>query len=202
MQKTASKKTSSKKRDSIIKSALSAFLELGYGGTTMDEVVKRAGGSKASIYKHFKNKEDLFATVIDELVRHRLHNELNPDDPPDKALLEYAESRLKVVFNKKHIALRRLVIGEGARFPKIARLYYEHGPGLSIKQLEIYLKTENSRGSLRVADAHGAAIVFTGMLMHYIYLRTLFSVSAVPASAQLKQHARKVVDTFLEAYHG
>ncbi len=168
----------------------------------MDEVVKRAGGSKASIYKHFKNKEDLFATVIDELVRHRLHNELNPDDPPDKALLEYAESRLKVVFNKKHIALRRLVIGEGARFPKIARLYYEHGPGLSIKQLEIYLKTENSRGSLKVADAHGAAIVFTGMLMHYIYLRTLFSVSAVPASAQLKEHARKVVDTFLEAYHG
>ena len=202
MQKTASKKTSSKKRDSIVKSALSAFLELGYGGTTMDEVVKRAGGSKASIYKHFKNKEDLFATVIDELVRHRLHNELNPDDPPDKALLEYAESRLKVVFNKKHIALRRLVIGEGARFPKIARLYYEHGPGLSIKQLEIYLKTENSRGSLKVADAHGAAIVFTGMLMHYIYLRTLFSVSAVPASAQLKEHARKVVDTFLEAYHG
>ena len=202
MQKTASKKTSSKKRDSIIKSALSAFLELGYGGTTMDEVVKRAGGSKASIYKHFKNKEELFATVIDELVRHRLHNELNPDDPPDKALLEYAESRLKVVFNKKHIALRRLVIGEGARFPKIARLYYEHGPGLSIKQLEIYLKTENSRGSLKVADAHGAAIVFTGMLMHYIYLRTLFSVSAVPASAQLKEHARKVVDTFLEAYHG
>ncbi len=202
MQKTASKKTSSKKRDSIIKSALSAFLELGYGGTTMDEVVKRAGGSKASIYKHFKNKEDLFATVIDELVRHRLHNELNPDDPPDKALLEYAESRLKVVFNKKHIALRRLVIGEGARFPKIARMYYEHGPGLSIKQLEIYLKTENSRGSLKVADAHGAAIVFTGMLMHYIYLRTLFSVSAVPASAQLKEHARKVVDTFLEAHHG
>ena len=202
MQKTASKKTSSKKRDSIIKSALSAFLELGYGGTTMDEVVKRAGGSKASIYKHFKNKEDLFATVIDELVRHRLQNELNPDDPPDKALLEYAESRLKVVFNKKHIALRRLVIGEGARFPKIARMYYEHGPGLSIKQLEIYLKTENSRGSLKVADAHGAAIVFTGMLMHYIYLRTLFSVSAVPASAQLKEHARKVVDTFLEAYHG
>ena len=202
MQKTASKKTSSKKRDSIIKSALSAFLELGYGGTTMDEVVKRAGGSKASIYKHFKNKEYLFATVIDELVRHRLQNELNPDDPPDKALLEYAESRLKVVFNKKHIALRRLVIGEGARFPKIARMYYEYGPGLSIKQLEIYLKTENSRGSLKVADAHGAAIVFTGMLMHYIYLRTLFSVSAVPASAQLKEHARKVVDTFLEAYHG
>jgi AcrR family transcriptional regulator len=186
MQKKVSKKTKVKKRDSIIESALSAFLELGYGGTTMDEVVKRAGGSKASIYKHFKNKEDLFATVADELVRHRLPDQLNPDDPPKKALLEYAESRLKVVFTKKHIAW----------------MYYEHGPGLSISQLENYLKTENSRGSLKVKDPHGSAILFTGMLIHYMYLRTLFSVSAVPTGAQLKAHAKLVVDTFLEAHKG
>lgn len=200
MQKKTARKTNSKKRDSIIESALSAFLELGYGGTTMDEVVKRAGGSKASIYKHFKNKEDLFATVVDDLVRHRLTNELNPEDPPEQALLEYAESRLKVVFTKKHIALRRLVIGEGARFPKIAKMYYEHGPGLSIKQLELYLKAENARGSLKIAEPQSAAILFTGMLMHYMYLRTLFSISAVPGNAQLKEHARKVVDTFLAAH--
>jgi len=200
MNNRTGRKSSSKKRDTILESALSAFLELGYGGTTMDEIVKRAGGSKASIYKHFKNKQDLFATVVDELVRHRLRNELNPDDPPGKALLEYAESRLKVVFSKKHIALRRLVIGEGARFPKIARTYYEHGPAQSIRQLEKYLETEDARGSLRVDDPHYAARFFTGMLMHYIYLRTLFSVSAVPSSAQLKAHAGRVVDTFLELY--
>ena len=167
----------------------------------MDEVVKRAGGSKASIYKHFKNKEDLFATVVDKLVRHRLRDELNPEAPPEKALLEYAESRLKVVFTKKHIALRRLVIGEGARLPKIARTYYEHGPALSIKQLEQYLKIENSRGSLKIDDAHLAATMFAGMLMHYMYLRTLFSVSAAPSSKQLKEHAQKVVDIFLAVYH-
>ena len=200
MPKSLPKKTSSKKRESIIESALSAFLELGYDGTTMDEVVKRAGGSKASIYKHFKNKEDLFATVIDELVRHRLTNELNLEDPPEKALLEYAKSRLKVVFTKKHIALRRLIIGEGSRISRIARMYYEHGPGLSIKQLEKYLQAENDRGSLKVEDAHASAAIFTGMLMHYMYLRTLYSVSAVPSAAQMNTHAEKVVDTFLAAH--
>ena len=117
-------------------------MELGYGDTTIDEIVKRAGGSKATIYKHFKNKEELFSTVVDELVRHRPTGELNPDEPPRKALLDYAESRLKVVFTKEHIALRRLVIGEGSRFPKIAKLYYDHGPGLSRKQLEDYFKEE------------------------------------------------------------
>jgi len=200
MKKTKLRKTGVSKRDSIIESALSAFLEFGYGGTTIDEIVKRAGGSKASIYKHFKNKEQLFATVVDELVRVRLTDELNPDDPPEKALMEYAESRLKIVFTKKHIALRRLVIGEATRFPEIARMYYEHGPAISIKQLEQYLDAENSRGSLKIDDAHGAAIMFTGMLIHFIYLRTLFAVSTAPSRHQLKEHAQKAVGTFLAAY--
>jgi TetR/AcrR family transcriptional regulator, mexJK operon transcriptional repressor len=200
MPKSLSKKTSSKKRESIIKSALSAFLELGYSGTTMDEVVKRAGGSKASIYKHFKNKEDLFATVVDEMVRYRLPDELNLDDPPKQALLEYAESRLQVVFTRKHVALRRLIIGEGARISKIARMYYEHGPGLSITQLEKYLQAENARGSLKVKDPHASAAMFIGMLIHNMYLRSLFSVSAVPSTAQMKAQAKKVVDTFLVAH--
>lgn len=200
MKKDTNRKIIISKRDSIIESALSAFLEYGYGGTTMDEIVKRAGGSKASIYKHFKNKEELFTTVVDELVRHRLTDELNPDDPPGKALLEYAESRLKVVFSRKHIALRRLVIGEGARFPKIALMYYEHGPAMSLKQLEQYLAIENTKGSLKIDDPHGAAIMFTGMLIHFMYLRTLFSVSASPSPSQLKEHAQLSVNTFLAAY--
>ncbi len=200
MQKTKKKKAGLSKRESIIESALSAFLEFGFGGTTMDEVVNRAGGSKASIYKHFKNKEDLFATVVDELVRHSLINELNPEDPPEKALLEYAESRLKVVFTKKHIALRRLVIGEGARFPKIARMYYEHGPALSINLLEQYLKNAVTQGSLKIDDPHSAATGFTGMLMHFMYLRTLFTISTGPNNSQIKEHARKTVDTFLAAH--
>lgn len=195
------KKVNSKsKRESIIEAALSAFLEFGYGSTTIDEIVKRAGGSKASIYKHFRDKEELFATVVDELVRHRLPNELNPDDPPEKALLEYAESRLLVVFTKQHIALRRLVIGEATRFPKIARMYYEHGPGLSMQQLENYLINEHKRGRLKVADAHSASLMFTGMLIHYMYLQTLFTMTSVPTRSVLKVQARLVVDMFLAAH--
>jgi TetR/AcrR family transcriptional regulator, mexJK operon transcriptional repressor len=200
MKKTSKKKIGLSKRESIIESALSAFLELGFGGTTMDEVVKRAGGSKASIYKHFKNKEDLFATVVDELVRHPLTNELNPDAPPETALQEYAESRLKVVFTKKHIALRRLIIAEANRFPKIARVYYEHGPASSIKQLEQYFFIENERGVLKVIDPHSAAISFTGMLMHYMFSRTLYNISAGPTNSQIKEHALRTVSIFLAAH--
>ena len=194
-------KASSRKRDAIVNSALEVFLELGYGDTTIDEIVKRAGGSKATIYKYFKNKEELFATVVDELVRHSPTGELNPDDSPRDALLAYAESRLNQVFTKEHIALRRLVIGEGSRFPNIAKMYYNHGPGLSHKQLEKCFKEEKTRRNIKIEDANLAATIFQSMLMHSMYLRTLFTAHGQLTRKELKQHANTVVDNFLHFYH-
>lgn len=200
MKTNGSMTISSKKRDGILRASLEVFLELGYGDTTIDEIVKRAGGSKATVYKHFKNKEDLFTTVVDELVRHRPTGELNPDEAPGTALLDYAESRLKVVTTKEHIALRRLVIGEGARFPKIAKLYYDHGPGLSHKQLENYFKEEKKRGTLKIDNPKTAATLFQGGLMHAMYLRTLFTQSGQPSAKQIKEHAKLIVDEFMMLY--
>ncbi|MFQ5659423.1 MAG: TetR/AcrR family transcriptional regulator [Gammaproteobacteria bacterium] len=188
------------KRDSIIDAALSAFFELGYGGTTIDEIVKRAGGSKASIYKYFSGKEEMFATVVDKIVKHHAVDALNADEAPEKALVAYAESRLRVVFSEQHIALRRLVIGEGVRFPKIANTYYSHGPELSRKQLERYFREQHERGILRIDDARTAAEMFQGMLIHSMYLRTLFTLSRRIPARQLRQQARKVVGKFLQLY--
>jgi TetR/AcrR family transcriptional repressor of mexJK operon len=200
-EKLATKRSlSSTKREGIVDAALSAFLEMGYGAASMDEIVRRAGGSKATIYKNFKNKEELFATVVDKLVRHSFGEELIPDEPPEKALLAYAERRLKVVLAEDHNALRRLVIAEGKRFPKIAETYYSHGPALSHKQLTAYFREEKKRGALNIDDPATAAEMFRAMLMHSPYLRALLRPGQQLTATQIKQHARKVVRTFLRLY--
>ena len=196
----AKHKNLSKKRDSIIDAALSAFLDLGYGDTTIDEIIKRAGGSKATVYRYFKNKEDLFATVVDKVVRHRPVEELDHDSAPEQALLKFAGMRLKIVFGKQHIALRRLVIGEATKFPNIARMYYSHGPELSQKQLAAYFQGQARLGRLSITDPQVAAEIFKSMLMHSLYLKSLFvSVSQIPTK-QLNQHAKTVVHEFLQLY--
>lgn len=198
--KKSNDKSLSKKRDCIIDASLSAFLDLGYGDTTIDEIIKRAGGSKATVYKYFKNKEDLFATVVDKVVRHRPVEELDNDSAPEQALLRFSEMRLKIVFGKKHIALRRLVIGEATKFPTIARMYYNHGPELSQKQLASYFQEQTRRGRLSITDPEVAADIFKSMLMHSLYLKSLFvSVSQIPAK-QLNQHAKTVVHEFLQLH--
>ncbi len=198
--KVRKEQAASRTRERFIDSALAVFLESGYGGTTIDAIVDRAGGSKATIYKHFKNKEELFAVVIDKLVQHHPVEDLNPDEPPEDALLSYAEDRLKVVFAPEHNALRRLVIGEGGRFANIAQVYYTHGPGRSRKQLEEYFQEQQKRGTLSIDNPLTAADIFQALLMHRFYQVTLYSVAPRIATKELKQHAQMAVDKFLQLY--
>jgi AcrR family transcriptional regulator len=52
----------------IAQAAKTVFAERGYQGATLDEIAQRAGMSKATIYLYYKNKDDLFLHVVEELV--------------------------------------------------------------------------------------------------------------------------------------
>jgi AcrR family transcriptional regulator len=53
---------------SIAQVAKTVFAERGYQGATLDEIAQRAGMSKATIYIYYKNKDDLFIQVVEELI--------------------------------------------------------------------------------------------------------------------------------------
>lgn len=54
-----------KRRAQLIDVAMDVFAQTGYAQTTMDEIAQRAAVSKPVLYQHFKNKRDLFFTLID-----------------------------------------------------------------------------------------------------------------------------------------
>src|SRR5258705_13319419 len=54
------------RRSQILDAAVEVFLENGYGGATIDLVVGRAGGSKATVYSFFGGKDGLFAAIVEE----------------------------------------------------------------------------------------------------------------------------------------
>ncbi|AQS54617.1 TetR/AcrR family transcriptional regulator [Novibacillus thermophilus] len=55
-----------KKRDFILEKAKELFIQKGYAGTSMEDLVQYSGVSKGSIYYHFDSKEDLFLNVIEK----------------------------------------------------------------------------------------------------------------------------------------
>ena len=50
--------------DEIKKSALENFVLKGYEATTLDDIVKNIGIKKQSIYSYFKNKKEIFLSVM------------------------------------------------------------------------------------------------------------------------------------------
>ena len=46
-------------------SATELFLEKGYDAVSLDDIVNHAGGSKASLYKYFGNKDGLFKAICE-----------------------------------------------------------------------------------------------------------------------------------------
>src|SRR5579885_2891538 len=54
-------------RRALLDSARSLFGERGYAGTSVDEVVRHAGLTKGALYHHFRDKDDLFRAVVEEV---------------------------------------------------------------------------------------------------------------------------------------
>ncbi|MFC4321870.1 TetR/AcrR family transcriptional regulator [Litchfieldia salsa] len=69
-----------KRRDQMIKGAVTLFKEKGYHRTTTREIARAAGFSIGTLYEYIKNKEDILYLVCDSIYDHvteRLEEEIN-----------------------------------------------------------------------------------------------------------------------------
>ena len=55
-------------KERILATALDLFSKNGYAGTNIRELTAALGMVKSSIYKHFENKEDIWNTLLDEMI--------------------------------------------------------------------------------------------------------------------------------------
>src|SRR6266478_1704534 len=115
------------RRSAIIEAAMDEFIARGFAATRLDDVAKRAGVAKGTIYLHFKDKEALFQ----ELVRTSLVPLIGrlaappPAGESVRAVLErFAQTFAEEIVSTRRGDIVRLVIAEGARFPSVADFYY------------------------------------------------------------------------------
>lgn len=61
--------TKEESRQKIMQAAFEAFTEKGYSQTSMDDIVKRSGLSKGTLYWHFTNKQQLFLAIVEAVMK-------------------------------------------------------------------------------------------------------------------------------------
>ena len=195
---------SAQKRSTILEAAATVFLRNGYVGTSMDEIAALAAVSKQTVYKHFADKERLFAEIVtatvneasDPVYEEVLHLQDSGDVEAD--LRDLARRQLAKVMQPRLLQLRRLVIGESGRFPELGRAFYEQGPGRTIAALAAAFSRLAERGALRLDDPQLAAEHFNWLVMSHPLNRAMLLGEDSPGD--LDRHADAGVRAFLAAY--
>lgn len=60
--------TKTVKREKITEAALEAFVAKGYHDTRMEEIARKAGVGKGTLYEYFSNKEELFVASLEQAI--------------------------------------------------------------------------------------------------------------------------------------
>lgn len=135
------------KREQIVQAAVKTFLEHGYAGTSMNKVAEAAGVIKATIYSHFKDKQQLFIAIIEEMTIKKVAIDFTNPEPilslePDEFIDVLTGKFCVLMQDPEYHALFRVLVGESERFPELAEIYVRtvilRGMGLASKYFEVH----------------------------------------------------------------
>jgi TetR/AcrR family transcriptional repressor of mexJK operon len=190
----------SARRHQLIEVAEEIFLERGYHAATVDDIARRAGMSKKTIYVMFESKAALF----DALLSARLAPlaEPIPDDGRSLAqiLVEFLSSVAHLVLSPRQIALTRLMIAESPRSPDVVRALRSQAVCNGDGALETWLAQQVRRGTLALCDPREAASMLFGMSIGELALRQLVKGEPMPSEDELARRIELSVHMFLAAH--
>jgi AcrR family transcriptional regulator len=183
---------SAARREAILKAALEEFSAGGFAATRLDDVARRAGVAKGTIYLHFADKEALFQEIVRSMlapVVGHLENLRNLDVPfrviADQIVNVFVSEVLET--DRKNIV--RLIVAEGPRFPKIAEFYYREVVSRGVAAMQAILQRAVDRGEIRhKALAQFPQLLFAPALMTIIWNSLFERFSSLDARALLRAH--------------
>src|SRR5688500_15437776 len=193
------------RREQLIAVAEQLFLQHGFANTSVNAIVREAGGSLATLYAEFGSKEALFESVLSARAARFF-----PEDrsAPRQALDARAELRalathmLKRMLSDDGLAVYRIAVHEAPRFPALRKAMLEVGmPGL-LERTARYLRALADRHALSIEGTPEAARLAASRFIALVQGQLVFSAACggtIGVRARTA-HVGHAVEAFLEVY--
>lgn len=191
------------RRTALLISATGLFLEHGYDAVSLDDIVQHAGGSKASIYKYFGNKDGLFTAICDyrrEILFKDLCQSCNSEAFDLKAFL------INTLFNfynhikiPENVAFIRLVIEQSQKNSQLAKYIHEKGPKEIQLTIAEALKKADEDGIITCREPFNSAQFFFGILRNLEW-RCIMGIPLDESDQETSNYIHYSVERFIDGH--
>jgi AcrR family transcriptional regulator len=184
----------------ICAAALEVFAEKGFAAAKLEEIARRAGVSKGTLYLYFEDKAQLFRAVVRDAIAPNITAitaAISSAEAPFPDLVRlflagFAEKEAQLPVG----AVAKMVIGESRNFPELARVWHDEVASKAIGALAAAIERAQERGEVRPGNPR----LYAFSLMGPMVLGALWRATLVPAGgdpldikALAAQHAETVL---------
>ncbi|MCM8739194.1 TetR/AcrR family transcriptional regulator [Azospirillum sp. A1-3] len=195
----------------LLDAAAALFVEKGYDGTSLSDVLRLAGGSRTTLYAHFGDKDGLFRAMMEEHCA-RVLDGMAPDAlaldapagsvseqvaDPEERLVRIALHIMHALTEPQTTAILRTLISEGARIPALVETFVRAGPERTRERIAGCLRQLAEAGRIRVSDPDAAAQAFCGMVTGNLLMERLILPDRPVDMLAVEAYVRTCVRLFL-----
>lgn len=186
--------------EEIVAAALEVFVERGFAATKLEDVARRAGVTKGTIYLYFENKEALFkalirGTIVPVIAKGEAIAQAftgSARDLFERLVREY----WRLVGETSLSSIPRLMIAEAGNFPQLARFYYEEVITRGHRLMEGVLERGIKAGEFKKVNLTVATKLAMAPLLHAVVARRAFS-ACMPEGFDVASYLDTHIELFL-----
>lgn len=170
------------RRGAIIEAAMDEFIARGFAATRLDDIARRAGVAKGTIYLHFKDKESMFEELIRTAIVPLVIRLSSTPPPPGASVRDmvegFARNFVQEVASTRRGDLVRLIVAEGPRFPAVADFYYREVVTRGLVGMRALIELGIARGEIKQKNLARFPQILVAPALIAVIWQSLFSKHA------------------------
>lgn len=172
LEPTTTRMAADERREQICQIAMRLFSERGFSGTTTKEIAHTAGVSEATVFKHFSNKDELYAAILDNKACDQTFTDpfaavADKMKEKDDFGVFYTIALNGLEKHRKDTDFLRLMLHSALEDHELARVFFENFITHIYDTLGDYIRQRQTDGAFREIEPRVVVRAFIGMFIHH-----------------------------------
>lgn len=190
------------RRQQILDAALIEFTALGFNAASISKIASRAGTSKANLYVHFENKDEIFETLLRDVLQPALGAwQLPPvGSSIERALDDFIDQRYADM-TPRMVSIMKLLISESHRVPELIRRWQDETVLPAHREQQAVIDGYVASGVLQKTPLTDNFSFISVPILYAVICKIIFTPEVAEAEClKTKETHRQLIQLLLKAH--